>query len=143
MTSGITLAGGGTTVDFDCATVRNATVTHRFANPVIKLPTPIKTTDNQGTNVIIINIGFLNDSFDFSFTFTDGPGTFDWKTPGSTNYEKLQFLAHYVGIKTLTLNGTALTGHIENAMVPFRPGQKDLSINGSFSFNLAKNIVMA
>lgn len=142
--SGVILSGGGLTVDFNSTNANNVSVTHRFSNPVIKLPTPIKTTDDQGTNVIIINIGFLNDSFDLTFQLHDGPGSFTWKgaTAASTAYEQIMAMAHSVEPKTLTLNGKAMTGHIENVNIPFRPGQKDLVVNGSLSFNLSKNITM-
>ena len=139
--SGIVLSLGGTSVDFNSTVANHVTITHRFANPVIKLPTPINATDAQGTNVIIINIGFLNDSFDLTFQLQDGPGAFNWKT-GTTAYEKIMAMAHDTNPKTLTLNGTAMTGHIENVNIPFKSGQKDLVTNGSFSFNLSKNITM-
>ena len=141
MTSGVVLSLGGLSVDFNSTVANNVSITHRFANPVIKLPTPIKSTDDQGTNVIIINIGFLNDSFDLSFQLQDGPGAFNWKT-GTTAYEKIMAMAHDTNPKTLTLNGTAMTGHVENVNIPFRAGQKDLVVNGSLSFNLSKNITM-
>ena len=144
MTSGVVLSLGGLSVDFNSTVANNVSITHRFANPVIKLPTPIKSTDDQGTNVIIINIGFLNDSFDLSFQLHDGPGSFTWKgaTSASTAYEQIMAMAHDTNPKTLTLNGKGMPGHIENVNIPFRAGQKDLVVNGSLSFNLSKNITM-
>ena len=144
MTSGVILSLGSLSVDFDSTVANNVSITHRFSNPVIKLPTPIKPTDDQGTNVIIINIGFLTDSFDLSFQLHDGPGSFAWKgaTSASTAYERIMAMAHDTNPKTLTLNGTAMPGHIENVNIPFKAGQKDLVTIGSFSFNLSKNITM-
>jgi len=141
--SGVTLSGGGRSVDFANL---NVTVTHRFSNPVIKLPTPIQTTDKMGKNVIVINIGFVNDSFDLSFQLTDGPGAFDFgtiSTPGGTTaYETIIWLSHYLGTKTLTLNGEPFTGHIENVNIPWKAGMKNLTTGGSLSFNTSKDITM-
>ena len=144
--SGVTLSGGGRTVDFNSTVANNIAVTHRFSNPVIKLPTPIATTDKVGKNVIIINIGFVNNSFDLSFQLHDGPGAFNFGTisvpGGTTAYETIIWLANYVGVKTLTLNGEPFTGHVENVNIPWKSGMKDLTTNGSLSFNTSKDITM-
>jgi len=143
MTSAVVLSQGATSIDFSSA--KNISVTHRYNNPIFFLPTPAASGQALGTNMIAINIGFFNNSFDISFTLTDGPGTFNFSSP-STNYEKIMYLATDSNVgkqpKTLTLNGTAFTGHIENVNIPWKPGQKDLSINGSFSFRLTKNLPM-
>ena len=146
MTSGVTLSGGGVTVDFNGATAKNVTVTHRFSNPFIKLPTPIQLTDEFGKNVKLINIGFMSNSFDLSFQLTDGPGAFNFGTKnvpgGTTNYEKIIYIASNVlAEKTLTLNGTAIGGQIENVNIPWKAGMKDLTLNGTFSFCLGKSFV--
>ena len=142
MTSAVVLSQGATSIDFSTL---NVSVTHRYNNPIFFLPTPAASGQVLGTNMIAINIGFFNNSFDISFTLTDGPGTFNFSSP-STNYEKIMYLATDSNVgkqpKTLTLNGTAFTGHIENVNIPWKPGQKDLSINGSFSFRLTKNLPM-
>ena len=143
MTSAVVLSQGATSIDFSSA--KNISVTHRYNNPIFFLPTPAASGQVLGTNMIAINIGFFNNSFDISFMLTDGPGTFNFSSP-STNYEKIMYLATDSNVgkqpKTLTLNGTAFTGHIENVNIPWKPGQKDLSINGSFSFRLTKNLPM-
>jgi len=142
MTSAVVLSQGATSIDFSTL---NVSVTHRYNNPIFFLPTPAAAGQVLGTNMIAINIGFFNNSFDISFMLTDGPGTFNFSSP-STNYEKIMYLATDSNVgkqpKTLTLNGTAFTGHIENVNIPWKPGQKDLSINGSFSFRLTKNLPM-
>ena len=142
MTSAVILSYGGTSVDFSNL---NVGVTHRYNNPIIFLPTPAAAGGVLGSNMIAINIGFFNNSFDLSFQLTDGPGTFNFSSP-STNYEKIMYLATDSSVgkqpKTLTLNGTGFIGHIENVNIPFKAGQKDLVIVGSFSFRLTKNLPM-
>jgi hypothetical protein len=95
-----------------------------------------------GENTIGINIGFVSNVFDLAFMLRDGPGTFNFSTP-STNYEKLMYMAAYVkNVKTLTLNGTAFTGHIESINVPWKAGLKDLSTSCSIRFKLTKDVTM-
>lgn len=142
MTAAVVLSYAGTSVDF---TDHHVMVTHRYNNPIIFLPTPAAAGETLGSNMIAINIGFFNNSFDISFQLTDGPGTFNFTT-GTTNYEKIMFMATDADVgkqpKTLTLNGTAFIGHIENVNIPFRPGHKDLVVNGSFAFRLTKDLPM-
>jgi hypothetical protein len=148
MTTGVTLScsavGYGTlyTVDFNSDSANEVEVTHRFSNPVITLATPITLTDSTGNNEKIVNIGFLTNSFDLSFMLHDGPGSFNFASP-TTNYEKIMFMAWYGAYLTitLTLNGTAFTGSIENASIPFKAGQKDLSMNGTLSFHKGQQLV--
>ena len=111
--------------------------TFRLNNPFIVLPTPVQITDDFGKNSKIINIGFLKTAYDCTFMIHDGPGTFDFQTPGTTTFEKLVYMAYYVkDPKTLTLNGTAFAGQIENLVVPWKAGQAGLSRNASFSFTI-------
>ena len=142
MTSAVVLSYSGTSVDFSSL---NVGVTHRYNNPIFFLPTPAASGGILGSNMIAINIGFFNNSFDISFTLTDGPGTFNFSSP-TTNYEKIMYLSTDSSVgkqpKTLTLNGTAFKEHIENVNISFRPGHKDLSVNGSFSFRLTKDLPM-
>jgi hypothetical protein len=142
MTSAVVLSRGAVSVDL---TSLNVSVTHRYSNPIIFLPTPAAAGSTIGSNIIAINIGFFNNSFDVSFQLTDGPGTFNFSSP-STNYEKIMYLTADPDVgkqtKTLTLNGTAFVGHIENVSIPFRPGQKNLVINGSLAFRLTKDLPM-
>jgi hypothetical protein len=125
------------------------TVTTRGSNPIIKLPTPITTTDTAGENVIIINIGFINISYDLSFQLTDGPGSFNFETMSgsSTNFEKIMYLFGGPGSeskdpKILTLNGSDKHGQIESVNIPWKAGMKNLTTNGMLSFNVCKDITM-
>jgi len=142
MTSAVIISQGATSIDLSNL---NVGVTHRYNNPIFFLPTPAAAGGVLGSNIIAINIGFFNNSFDISFQLTDGPGTFNFASP-STNYEKIMYLATDPTVgkqpKTLTLNGTAFKGHIENVNIPFKAGQKDLVTNGSFSFRLTKDLPM-
>jgi hypothetical protein len=144
MTSGVTLSFGTVTVDLNSSTCRDVTVTHRFSNPVITLSTPYTAGTAIGQNEKIVNIGFTTDAFDLSFTLLDGPASFDFITPGSTNYEKLVYIAHMgmTNKTTLTVNGTAFSGAIENLNVPWQAGKKDLAQNGTLTFHLGDTIVV-
>ncbi len=133
------LTYGGSTIDF--TTFGGTSVVHRFNNPIIVQPTA-KDTTVAGANQVGINIGFVNEAFDVTFTFNDGLGTLDFITPGTTNYEKLVYMAYKKNVKTLIINGLRITGHIENFSVPWRAGQKDLAINGSFAFRYVKDVKM-
>lgn len=138
MTSGVVLTGGGKTVDFNSAVANNVNVTDRFSNPIIIIPTPITASQKIGENTITVNIGFVRQSYDLTFQLHDGPGSFDFSTPGSTSYEKIKYLAgKFVDLKTLTLNGTEFSGHIENVNIPWKSGMKDLTTNGTFTFTVA------
>jgi hypothetical protein len=147
MTSGVTISGaisGGTTytVDFNTAATKacNPTVAYRFGNPLIVLDTPIISTQTLGENTLAVNIGFVTNAFDITFDLYDGPGTFSFKTP-STDYEKIVHLTNYVkGVKTLTLNGQAFTGQIENLHVTWEHGKKNLAEGCTLTFRLSKDI---
>jgi len=137
MTSAVTLSDGTNTVTF---TNNNIKVVAKGSNPIIIIPTPITDTVNVGDNVIAVNLGFVRTGFDLTFWLTDGPGTFNYNTP-STDFEKIMYMfGKTTLIKTLTLNGTAFHGHIENVNIPWEPGKKDLTTNGSMSFTLAKDL---
>jgi hypothetical protein len=141
MTTAVILTdnSGGTPVDF---TNLNITVSTRFNNPIIKIPTPKQTTDKIGENTIPINLKFLSLSYDLSFQLTDGPGTFDFETPGSTNFEKIMHLSAKSNPNCLYLNGTKFTGIIEMVNIPWKPSMKNLTTNGTLSFCTAKDISM-
>jgi hypothetical protein len=145
MTSAVVISYSGTSVDFNSAVANHIMVTHRLSNPIIFIPTPAATGAVLGTNNIAMNLGFFDNAFDLSFQLHDGPGTFNFTSP-TTAYEKLVFMAADPTVgkqpKTLTLNGTAFTGHIESLRVPFQPGQKDLVIMGTLSFRLTANLPM-
>jgi hypothetical protein len=143
MTSGVTLSISGVSVDFNSATVRNMRVTDRFSNPFLNFPTPIQVSQKIGENTVLVNIGFMRQSFDLSFVLLDGPGTFDFSSPGSTNYEKIKYMAgKKTDPKTLTLNGTTFTGQIESVNIPWEPGKKDLSTNGTIIFTVGMDLKM-
>jgi len=143
MTAGAVLAYSTISVDFASATCNNLKVTDRFSNPIFALSTPLGTTQTIGENTIPVNLGMVNNSFDLSFMLHDGPGTFDFKTPGSTNYEKIKYLANYVkNAKTLTLYGTVFYGQIESVNVPWEAGKKDLVIMAHLTFHCTANIAM-
>ena len=140
MTSGVTLAGaGGYTVDFNSTTkATNVTVSHRFSNPLMIIDTPITATQTLGENSIAINIGFVTNAFDLTFDLYDGPGTFSFKSP-STDYEKLVYFANYdKSTKTLTLNGQAFVGQIENLRVSWDPGKKNVALGCTVTFRATK-----
>ena len=124
------------TVNFTSLGVK---VTHRISNPIIVIDTP---RDNLlESNSVGINIGFVTEAFDLSFTLTDGLGALDWANP-TTNYEKLFFMAYKINPKQLVIDGRGIYGHIENLTLPWEAGKADLSVNGSLSFRVTKNIEM-
>ena len=140
MTSGVTLSDGTNTVDFNTSGTKacNVTVSHRFSNPLLIIDTPITATQTIGENSIAINIGFVTNAFDLTFDLYDGPGTFSFISP-STDYEKLIHLANYVkSTKTLTLNGEAFLGQIENLRVSWEPGKKSVSLGCTMTFHATK-----
>jgi hypothetical protein len=147
MTSGVTISGaiaGGTTytVDFNTAATKacNPIVSYRFSNPLLIVDTPIMATQTIGENSIAVNIGFVTNAFDLTFDLYDGPGTFSFITP-STDYEKLVHLANYVkGVKTLTLNGTAFCGQVENLHVGWEHGKKNFAEGCTMTFRVTKDI---
>jgi len=140
MTSGVTLGDGTNTVDFNTSGTKacNVTVSHRFSNPLLIIDTPITATQTIGENSIAINIGFVTNAFDLTFDLYDGPGTFSFKSP-STDYEKLIYMANYPkGTKTLTLNGQAFVGQIENLRVSWEPGRKKVALGCTVTFRATK-----
>jgi hypothetical protein len=139
MTIGCVLSNGTYSIDFKSL---NPTITHIFSNPLITIDTPISTTMAIGENTIGINIGFVTNDINLSFTLKDGPGTFNFSTP-TTNYEKIINMAVYTkDAKSLTLNGTALKVHITSVNIPWVAGMKDLSTNGSMTLKLVKDVKM-
>lgn len=114
-------------------------VTHRFSNPIIVFDTP--RVDLNTSNSVGINIGFITEAFDLRFTLTDGLGSMDYASP-TTNYEKLFSMAYKVNPKTFKINDKTMTVHIENINLPWVAGQKDLSIDGSMSVRVVKNLLM-
>ena len=137
------LTDGTRTVDFTSATCNNLNVTHRFSNPFITLDTPAAATTTIGDNSVVINVGFVSNELDLDFMLHDGPGTFDGVTPGTTNYEKILYMANLVkNPKTLTLNGTAFKGHIINHNFPWQSGKCLLAIHATISFKISKDIAM-
>jgi hypothetical protein len=144
MTSGVTLSDGTNTVDFNTAGTKacNVTVSHRFSNPLLIVDTPIIATQTIGENAVPINIGFVTNAYDISFDLYDGPGTFNFKSP-STDYEKIMYMANYKkNVKTLTLNGTAFQGMIENVRIDWVAGKKNLSEGCTLTFHLTKDVPM-
>jgi hypothetical protein len=144
MTNQVLLAIGSTSVDL---TQLNPYVAHRFSNPIIFLPTPAATGGTLGQNNIAMNLGFFDNSFDLTFILTDGPGSFNFTTPGSTKYEKLIYMAadptNGKNPKTLTLNGTPFYGHIESVTIAWKSEQGNLALNCNVSFRVTSNLVMA
>ncbi|CAK0771229.1 hypothetical protein CCP3SC15_420014 [Gammaproteobacteria bacterium] len=143
MSSGVVLSYGAHSVDFNSPTgACNVTVSYRFSNPLLTIDTPIQSSLPLGDNSISINIGFVTNAIDFSFDLRDGPGSFNFISP-TTNFERIVYLANYVkNAKTLTLNGTAFKGQIENLRIEWAPGKKDLAEGCTMSFRLTKDIVM-
>ena len=140
MTSGVTLGDGTRTVNFNTSGTKacNVTVSHRFSNPLLIIDTPITATQTIGENSIAINIGFVTNAFDLTFDLYDGPGTFSFISP-STDYEKLIHMANYPkGTKTLTLNGQAFVGQIENLRVSWEPGRKKVALGCTVTFRATK-----
>lgn len=143
MTASVTLSDGTNTVNFnDLATASDVNVSHRFSNPLITFDTPITTSLKIGENTVPINIGFVVNSFDMTFTLSDGPGTFNFQTP-TTAYEKIMYMANYKkNVKTLTLNGTAFTGQVENVNITWESGKKNVAEGCTLSFHLTKDVKM-
>jgi hypothetical protein len=143
MSAGVTISYGGTSVDFNSATCNNVKVGYRSTNPIIAISTPISSPAVIGSNTIPINLGMVNNSFDLSFMLMDGPGSFNFTTPGSTNFEKLGYLQNYVrNAKILTLNGTSFYGQLESLNVPWEGGKSNLSVLGTLTFHCTANIAM-
>ena len=116
-----TISNGTVTVDMNLADVcSHLRVGYRFNNPVFALSTPLGTSQNIGDNTIPVNLKMVNNSFDLSFHIFDGPGSWDFKTPGTTTFEKIGYLANYVAnAKILTLGTATYYGHIEAVNIPF------------------------
>ena len=143
MTSGVTLSDGVNTVDFNTTTKAcNVTVSHRFSNPFLVIDTPITASQTIGDNEVAINIGFVVNAFDMTFDLYDGPGTFSFISP-STDYEKIMHMANYKkNVKTLTLNGTAFKGMIENVRIEWKGGKNKISEGCTLTFHLSADIKM-
>ena len=87
-------------------------VTYMMNNPILPIVT-IKNTDGTTANTVGVNIGLLQESFYVTFTFGDGPGSFNFTASGTTNFEKLVYMSYQRGTGlTLTLNGTTTGGII-------------------------------
>jgi len=128
----------GPSVDFSLLGV---SVTHRFNNPVIWVPTPIMdSTEIIGKNVKGVNIGFLADVYTISFTLTDGYGT-DYST-GTKNYEKIVRMARKKNPKVLIIDGYTIYVHLESFNVSFAGGDKDLALNCNMNLHACDNILM-
>jgi len=148
MTAGITLSysgvNGSVSIDFNSATgeTGGTMVTYMMNNPI----TPIalqKSTSGGTANTVGINIGFLQESFYVTFTFGDGPGSFNFTASGTTNFEKLVFMSYQRESGcTLTINGHAFTGWITQMNVPWVSGQNNLAIGGTFTFVYTQTISM-
>jgi hypothetical protein len=145
MTAAFTISDGTYTVNLNDATTGGCgglTLNHRFSNPETTLSTPIDISQILGDNVIAINLGMVDNSFDMTFKLFDGYGTFNFQTP-TTNYEKLVYLANYnKNVKILTLGSSTFNCQIESINIPFVAGQKDLVINGTMTVRLAANVAM-
>ena len=115
-------------------------INHTFTNPIITVDTPASDGSQIGTNTIAINIGFISNNINLSFTLTDGPGTFNF-TSGTTNYEKILRMAADPNPKTLNLNGTAFTGQITSVNMNWDAGKKNIG-TGSLSLTTSANITM-
>lgn len=136
MTSGITLTFGALTIDFNSAAGKTGgtMVTYMMNNPILPIVT-IKNTDGTTANTVGVNIGLLQESFYVTFTFGDGPGSFNFTASGTTNFEKLVYMSYQRGTgPTLTLNGTSYTGWITQINTPWISGQNNLAIGGTFTF---------
>ena len=148
MTAGCTLSDGTRTVDFvqsfsATSTANIVSIVTRLSNPTTTLSTPAVAGDSVGSNTIVVNLKMTRISFDLYFQFKDGVGTFDGVTPGSTNYEKLLYMANFVGNpKTLTLNGTAFKVQIDSMNIPYDAGKGNLILNGSISMTTCADISM-
>jgi hypothetical protein len=151
MTAACTISGtnGATTRTVDFIQSLSATATAiihsinlRHSNPLIAIDTPSQSGNEMGENSVVINIGFVKNAFDLTFELRDGVGNFS--TLGTTNYEKLIFLATIVtDPKTLTLNGTSFPCQIENLNLPYDAGSGNLILRGSMSVTLCKDIKMS
>ena len=142
MTAAFTISDGTYTVDLNSDTCAGLTLNHRFTNPELTLSTPIDISQVLGDNVIAVNLGMVDNSFDMTFQLMDGFGTFNFQTP-TTNYEKLVYLANYnKNVKTLTLGSSSFNCQIESINIPFVAGQKDLVINGTMTVRLTANVAM-
>ena len=133
-----TPASFGPSVDFSLLGV---SVTHRFNNPMIWVPTPIEnSTAIIGDNAIGVNIGFLADVYTLSFTLTDGFGI-NYST-GTKNYEKIVMMSREIAPKVLIIDGYSMHVHLESFNVTFVGGGKDLALNCTLNLHACKNIIM-
>ena len=139
MTYSVVISYGSYAVDL---TNNHVGVSHNFTNPFITFDTPQQAEDALGRNTKLINIGLVVNTIDLTFTLKDGPGTYNFNTPG-TKYETLVYLAAYVkNAKILTLGSTTFYGHIENLSVAWMPGKKNLAENCTLTFHMSDNIAM-
>ena len=138
----------GKSVDFVQSLVPTATailhtINFRHSNPIITLATPAEQGTALGQNTVAINIGFVKDQFDLSFELKDGPGSFNATGTGTTNLEKLLFLAYAVpSPKTLSLNGSTFYGQIESMNIPWEAGKGNFIPNCTLTLTLCMNISM-
>jgi hypothetical protein len=142
MSSTIVLSNksGSVSVDF---TNLGATVKYKFTNPFFTFATPQAAEELTGKNTYCINLGLVSNVFNIEFTLKDGPGTYNFKTPGGTNFEKISYLANYVkNPKYLTLYGTQFTGHIDAVDIQWVEGHKNIATNCIVSFILTADINM-
>lgn len=148
MTAGCTLSDGTRTIDFvqsflATSTANITSIVTRLTNPIDLISTPAVVGQPIGNNTVIINLKRTRITFDLYFQLKDGVGTFDGVTPGSTNYEKLLYMANFVGNpKTLTLNGTAFKVQIDSMNIPYDAGKGNLILNGSISMTTCADISM-
>lgn len=141
--------GGGTITQQVDFTGLGVIVRHMYNNPVIVIPTPVYNEAGAspvlGVNVKAINIGFVMNRFQLSFTLTDGCGTMNASGYGTTNYERILAMCNnqiYINPKILWINGTEMPGHIEQFSIAFAGGQKDLALNCTLTFLCTDNIKM-
>lgn len=144
MTASCIISLGSCSVDL---TNKDLEIAYRHSNPIITIDTPGNSTDAVGNNTIAINIGFVSNSYDLTFTLTDGPGAYSIN-PNGTNYEKLLYLASQTNPKTVTLVGTSTIspiphGQIESLNVSWKSGMKDIAVGCTMSIKLCANITMS
>lgn len=145
MTTGCTISYSTTSVDLNSiGGAIGTSISFRFSNPVIYVDTVDDTSivAQLGYNTQAINIGLLRSSFTFNFTLRDGPGTYNFNTPGSTNFEKLTYIARQHNPKTLTINGSVYMCHIDSLDVSWDAGKKDIG-RASMTVTLTSNLGMA
>lgn len=87
----------------------NVSVEHLYNNPLIIIPTPIMATPVGGTAVYAtsiiglntkpINIGFVANRYNLTFTLTDGIGSLNFGGSGTTAYEKIVYISNSADTK--------------------------------------------